>query len=141
MTEQLTPGSPADPAEPATAPKKGGAGKVLISILSVVALAVVVIGVKFGFREAFAYITGDTTKAQVGDCINNAADPNDMKLVDCAKPEAAFKIVGIVDDKTQTEAEVACESFATAESFLFQWEGTLKADTKGQVLCLEESAK
>ena len=137
MTEQVTPAVPAEPQ------KKRGIGKIIISILGVIVVIAIVAVVKFGFREVMALVTGDTTKAKVGDCITETPDANDMKIVDCTKTEAAFKVVGVVDNKTKAEAETSCEPFPTAESYLFQWEGRAQPSdtTKGQVLCLETNKK
>lgn len=137
MTEQVTPAAPAEPE------KKGGVGKKIAAVVGVIVVIAVVAVVKFGFREVIALVTGDTSKAKVGDCITETPNANDMKIVDCAKPEAAYKVVGVVDDKTQAEAETSCEPFPTAESFLFQWTGRSQASetTKGQVLCLEPNKK
>lgn len=137
MTEQVTPVAPAEPE------KKGGIGKKIAAIVGVIVVIVIVAVVRFGLKEITAFLTGDTTKAKVGDCITETADANDMKIVDCSKPEAAFKVAGVVDDKTKAEAETSCEPYPTAESYLFQWEGSAAATdtTKGQVLCLEPNQK
>lgn len=137
MTEQVTPAAPAEPE------KKGGVGKKIAAIVGVIVVIAVVAVVKMGFREVLALVTGDATKAEVGDCITDTQDPNDSKIVDCSKPEAAFKVVGIVDDKTQAEADKSCEPYPTAEKYMFQWEGSSTATdtTKGQVLCLEPNQK
>jgi hypothetical protein len=137
VTEQVTPAAPAEPE------KKRRIGKWIATILGVIIVIAIVAVVRFGLGEITAFLTGDTTKAKVGDCITENANANDMKIVDCTKPEAAFKVAGVVDDKTQAEAETSCEPFPTAESYLFQWEGSEqpKDDTKGQVLCLEPNQK
>jgi len=137
VTEQVTPGTPAEPE------KKRGIGKWIATIVGVIVVIAIVAVVRFGFKEITAFLTGDTTKAKVGDCITETPNANDMKIVDCTKPEAAFKVAGVVDNKTKAEAETSCEPFPTAESYLFQWEGTSEATdtTKGQVLCLEPNQK
>ena len=138
MTEQVTPAAPAEPEK-----KGGGAGKKIAAILGIIVVIAIVAVVKFGFRELIALVSGDTSKAKVGDCITETADANDMKIVDCTKPEAKFKVAGVVDNKTKAEAETSCEPFPTAESYLFQWEGNAAVTdtTKGQVLCLEPNQK
>jgi hypothetical protein len=137
VTEQVTPGAPVEPE------KKGGVGKWIAAVGGVIVVAAIVFVVRFGLSEIMAFFSGDTTKAEVGNCITESADANDMKIVDCSKPEAAFKVAGVVDDKTKAEAETSCEPFPTAESYLFQWEGndTPTDTTKGQVLCLEPNQK
>jgi hypothetical protein len=138
VTEQVSPVAPVEPQK-----KGGGVAKWIISIIGVIVVIVIVAIVRFGLSEIKAFISGDTTKAKVGDCITQSDNANDMKIVDCTKPEAAFKVAGVVDDKTQAEAETSCEPFPTAESYLFQWEGsnTPTDTTKGQVLCLEPNQK
>ena len=137
MTEQVTPVAPPEPE------KKGGIGKKIAAVVGVIVVIVIVAIVKFGINEIRAFITGDTTKAKVGDCITESANANDMKIVDCSKPEAAFKVAGVVDDKTKAEAETSCEAYPSAQSYLFQWEGRAQPTdtTKGQVLCLEPNQK
>jgi hypothetical protein len=137
VTEQVTPAAPAEPE------KKGGAGKKIAAIVGVIIVIAVVAVLKFGLREVIDLVTGDTSNAKAGDCITETANANDMKIVDCAKPEAAFKVVGVVDNKTKAEAETSCEPFPTAESYLFQWEGSSQPSdtTKGQVLCLEPNKR
>lgn len=137
MTEQVTPVAPAEPE------KKGGIGKWIAAVVGVIIVVAIVAVVRFGIGEITAFLTGDTTKAKVGDCITESQDANDMKIVDCTKPEAAYKVAGVVDDKTQAEAETSCEPYPTAESYLFQWEGreTPTDTTRGQVLCLEPNQK
>jgi len=137
VTEQVTPVAPPEPE------KKGGIGKWIATILGVIVVIAIVAVVKFGLGEIMAFITGDTAKAKVGDCITETPNANDMKIVDCTKPEAAFKVAGVVDNKTKAEAETSCDAYPTAESYLFQWEGTSEATdtTKGQVLCLEPNQK
>lgn len=135
MTEQESSAAPAEPA------KKRGVGKIIFSVLGVIVVVAIIAVVKFGAGEVLAFITGDTAKAEVGDCITqtkNTSDQNaeDMKIVDCADPEAAFEVVGVVENKTDTESKTACIDFASAESYLFMWEGEKTETTKGRVICL-----
>jgi hypothetical protein len=133
VTEQVTPAAPVEPE------KKGGVGKWIAAIVGLIIVIAIVAVVRFGLGEIMAFITDDTTKAKAGDCITESANANDMKIVDCGKPEAAFKVAGVVEDKAQAEAKTSCEPFPTAESYLFQWEGSKEATdtTVGRVLCLE----
>ena len=101
MTEQVTPVAPAEPE------KKGGIGRWIAAVVGVIIVVAIVAVVRFGLGEITAFLTGDTTKAKAGDCITESPDANDMKIVDCTKPEAAFKVAGVVDNKTQAEAETS----------------------------------
>ncbi|HEX6681785.1 MAG TPA: hypothetical protein VF062_03280 [Candidatus Limnocylindrales bacterium] len=136
MTEQVTPAAPAEPEK-----KGGGARRIVLSILGVIVALAVYGVIRYGISGLVDLVTGDTSTAKVGDCITETQDANDMKVVDCTTPEAAFKVVGVVDDKTQAEAEASCTTFATAESYLFRYEGNLTDATKGKVLCLEPNQK
>jgi len=134
VTEQYTPVAPAEPK------KKGGIGKWVAAIAGVIIVIAIVAVVRFGVSGIVAFLTGSgPAKAQVGDCITESVNVNEMKIVDCATPEAALKVAGVVEDKTKLEAETSCEPYPTAEKFVFQWEGTETATdtTKGRVLCLE----
>jgi hypothetical protein len=138
VTEQVIPVAPAEPE------KKGGIGKWIAAVVGVIIVIVIVAIVRFGLGAIKDFLTGaGPAKAVVGDCITESQDPNAMKIVDCTKPEAAFKVAGVVEDKTKAEAETSCEPYPTAESYLFQWEGTETATdtTKGRVLCLEPNQK
>lgn len=142
MTEQVTPAAPAEPEGIEPEKKKGGLGKIVGIIVSVLVAVAVVAVIKFGFSEVVAFFTGDTTKAAVGDCINHAPKPEDTKIVECTAPEAADKVVGIVEDKTKAEAETICATFPTAERLLFMYEGKAATEaTKGRTLCLETIQK
>jgi hypothetical protein len=135
VTEQVTPSAPEEPE------RKRGIGRIVLTILGVIVVLVVYAVVKYGFREVVALVTGSPTKAKAGDCVTASDDAKNTKIVDCSKPEAAFKVSGVVDDKTRAEAEAVCQAFPAAERYLFRWEGDLKDDTKGQVLCLEPNKK
>lgn len=136
MTEQETPAAPAEPEK-----KGGGARKIIFSIVGFIVVALVIAVAKFGVREVIAFVTGDTAKAEVGDCITNSENADDMKIVDCGDASAAFKVVGVVEDKTQDAGEQGCAAFPDAEGFLFLYEGTLTASTTGRSLCLATNAK
>jgi hypothetical protein len=88
--------------------------------------------------------------AQVGECVvdRNApgqasapADNDDAKLrvVPCDGPEAAYKVLGIVNNKTQAEAnsDTVCDPYP--ESDIVYWEGY--TGRAGLVLCLQDLKK
>lgn len=90
---------------------------------------------KEGFTEA---MDSDPTNAKVGDCITNTVkeDASDAKRVDCSKPEAKNKVVGVVPNVTEAEFDknnqTLCDAFPDWENVL--WFG--KTGAKGKVLCL-----
>jgi hypothetical protein len=138
VTEQYTPVAPAAPE------RKRGIGKYLAGVAGALIVIAIVAVVKFGFAEIVAFVTGaGPAKAKVGDCISQSQDPNEMKVVDCAAAEAAYKVTGVVEGKTKAEAVTSCEPYPTAENYLFQWEGSKTAtdQTMGRVLCLESNPK
>ena len=116
------------PPGPAPQPVRRGGGMRRRIITIVVAL--VVIG---ALAAVGAYLNRDAaSKAKVGDCVQQSGS-NDLKVVKCDDANADYKVVGRVDDKTQTEASLsACDPFPDAESAY--WEG--EQGKKGLVLCL-----
>src|SRR5690349_19052064 len=88
--------------------------------------------------------------AAVGECVvdKNApgqasapADSDDVKLrvVPCDGPEAAYKVVGVVNNKLQSEADTdgVCGQYPDAD--VVYWEGY--AGRAGLVLCLQDLKK
>jgi hypothetical protein len=97
-----------------------------------------VLAVVFGIGNyAWKVMTGDPDTAEVGDCLIDDRHPEDVKIVKCDDPKAAFKIegkVGGVAERTfdaDTNGSV-CKDYPTAESGL--WSGRRGRD--GTVLCL-----
>ena len=87
--------------------------------------------------------------AQVGECVvdKNApgasapADSDDVKLrvVPCDGPEAGYKVLGIVNNKLQHEANADDVCAAYPEADVVYWEGY--TGRAGLVLCLQEVSK
>lgn len=149
MSEQVDPNAApqsAPPAAPYSAPeepaKKSGAGKKIAGILGVVVVIGIVLAVKFGLGELWATITGDVSKAKVGDCITETvkADASDAKVVGCDKPEAKNKVVGIIPAVSEADFDAKnqtlCDAYPTWENII--WLG--KAGGKGDAWCLEPIA-
>jgi len=134
------PGGPVPP--PA---KKGGAGKIIGIIVGVVVLliAVCVGGGAFLWNSAKT----DPANAKVGNCLagetmdsTTAKSVNNIKVVDCTATDAKYKVVGVVDNKTEAQFRIdndICKAYPTAESAL--WQGT--SGKAGSVLCLEPVKK
>jgi hypothetical protein len=95
-------------------------------------VAVVVFGL-VGFVARFA--TGDPDIAKVGDCMSGTTAEN-LKVVKCTEAGAQYKIVGKIDDKSQSDfnsnSGSICKPFPSAESAF--WKG--ESGGKGYVLCL-----
>ncbi|GAB3139553.1 hypothetical protein GCM10027290_08930 [Micromonospora sonneratiae] len=146
MTEQATPPTPPQPGAPVPpgapvegmgpAPKAPSvAGGIVKRIIGAVIVAVV-IGVG---GLAWKYFTGAPETASVGDCLAGGS-AEEMKTVKCDDATAEYKIVGKVENKTESEfrqSEDICSAFPTTESGY--WEG--KKGGTGYVLCLEPVKK
>lgn len=115
--------------------------EIALVVLGILAVAAVAAILKFGYSEVTAFFLGGRPPAEVGTCVGANPRADAMKLVDCATPEAAHKVVGVVDGKTRAEINQVCKDFGTADSFLFLWEGEDTPDTRGQVLCLARIQK
>jgi flagellar basal body-associated protein FliL len=84
--------------------------------------------------------------AKVGDClsgkkIDQSSDKfqkADLKVVKCSDPDALYKVVGRVEDRTQSQAQTddnVCGAFADATNLY--WQG--REGEKGTVLCMKEN--
>jgi hypothetical protein len=105
----------------------GGWGKRVGGIVATLLVAGAIFGVN-------TYLNRDAaTKAKVGECVAQESG-DDLKVVECGSADADFKVVGRVENKTETEAENACEPFVDQGATQLYWEG--KAGKKGLVLCL-----
>jgi hypothetical protein len=104
--------------------------------------AIVVVAVVAGGGLAYKYLTGDLTIAKVGDCITETVKPDasDAKVVDCSKPEAKNKVIGIVENIPQADmddqdkAQLICDKYPTWENVV--WFGKDKG--RGDAWCLEK---
>jgi hypothetical protein len=88
--------------------------------------------------------------AQAGECVvdknapgqaSAAADNDDAKLrvVPCDSAEAAYKVLGVVGNKTQAEANSDSVCSAYPDSDVVYWEGY--TGRAGLVLCLQDLKK
>lgn len=72
--------------------------------------------------------------AKVGDCVRQTGSDS-VRVVGCADPAAAFRVVGRVNDRTEFQASLsACAPFADQGAEQFYWSG--KLGKTGYVLCL-----
>lgn len=129
---------PAEPPPPAASRKPGR--RILVSVLSVIAIALIAFVVRFGLQELLSD-EDRTAEAQAGDCISDIQAPKEgettdaagASVVDCASADARFTVVGRIDDRTKAEAtDTVCQTYADAEYFI--WAG--EEGKKGYVLCL-----
>jgi hypothetical protein len=79
------------------------------------------------------------SSAEVGDCVNAATD--EIGVVGCDDSEAAFTVVGVVEDVSQNELTSdpeVCADWPSAAGYA--WEGTSPddLDSDGTGYCLEE---
>jgi len=114
-------------------------------IVGVVALVIAAcIGISlFAFNNA----KKDPANAKVGNCLagdtmdsTTAQEVNNIKIVECTAGDAKYKVVGVVENKTQVQFKIdnnICGAYPTAESAL--WQGT--SGKPGSVLCLEKIKK
>jgi hypothetical protein len=105
---------------------------------------------KFGndaAQEAEEEANSGAKTAQAGECVvdknapgqaSAAANNDDAKLrvVPCDSPEAAFKVVGVVENKTQVQADATDVCSAYADTDFVYWEGYV--GRTGLVLCLQD---
>jgi hypothetical protein len=123
--------------------KKKGIGKIIgaaATVILVIVLVVVGILVK-QTRSA------NTRQAQTGNCIGNLPTvaqgedkaANDAKVVDCTAAEAAYKVEGRLENKTEAEAknQDVCAAYDTAE-YVYR---AIPSGGKGYVLCLSQIKK
>lgn len=136
MTEQVPASAPEEPER-----KRGSVGKILLVIVSVLIVVAIVAVLKLGFDEVKSFFAGNTAKAAAGDCITEGATAEEMRTVACAEVDAAFRVVGIGEDKMKSEADQTCREFLAAEDFLFIYEGANADTARGRVLCLEKLDK
>ncbi|MBY8872108.1 hypothetical protein K7640_09680 [Micromonospora sp. PLK6-60] len=137
---------PAVPGPPPAEPKKS-AGRKVLSILGVI-LAVIAFGaIKFGIKS-FAN-RDQTADAKVGDCLaelpemvgDKQEDADDAKVVECTSTDAAYNVVGRVENQTEAQAASGegCEKYVKegADYYVFS---NIKQGGTGYVLCLTKRA-
>ncbi|GAA3296937.1 hypothetical protein Dvina_25325 [Dactylosporangium vinaceum] len=131
---QPAPGQPPQPPQaplaapgqaPAAPAKKGiKVPRLVISIVVLIVLA----GVGWYLSR------DDALNAKTGDCLHQKG-ANDLAIVKCDSSDANFKVLGRVEDKTESETnadDICAQWDATTATY---WEG--KSGQKGTVLCLQ----
>ncbi|MGI5525527.1 LppU/SCO3897 family protein [Micromonospora sp. CA-259024] len=153
MSEQVAPppapeAAPPQPAEPEA--KKPG-GRKALGIVGAILAIVVVAGLKFGIASAIGnYFNKDeTAAAKAGDCIAELPEitgteqetVKGAKVVECTSTDAAYNVVGRVDDQSeaQAKADTACSQYFKEgeEAYVFS---SIEPGKTGYVLCLTKKA-
>jgi hypothetical protein len=120
--------------------RSGGKLKIILAVVGALLLLCCVGGVALAVQSDI--FGGGAGSADVGDCLagkgidsgNDRFQKADLEVVECSDSEARYKVVGKVENKTQTEAvDAVCEPFTGAE--LIYWEG--RQGEEGTVLCLQ----
>jgi hypothetical protein len=79
---------------------------------------------------------------EVGQCLNDAANPDDMEVVDCGSAEAAWSVVGSHGALTRGEFDQAtqgdlCQAFPETQQAMWVTSSlTVDSGTEGEVICL-----
>jgi hypothetical protein len=137
---------------PAAEPKaeKSG-GKKALGIVGAILAVVVIAGLKFGVASAIGnYFNKDeTAAAKTGDCIaelpevtgTEQEEVDGAKVVSCTSTDAAYTVVGRVNDQSQAQAQAgtACDQFFKEgeEGYVFS---SIEPGKTGYVLCLTKKA-
>jgi hypothetical protein len=112
-----------------------GIGAALLWRLVIGAIVLVIAGGWFAYKYFQGNITAKTPA--VGECVTEAktdADVDDVTTVACTDPKAVNKVVGVINDKTESyfkTTENPCTDFPAAESAYFYGKAT-----SGFILCL-----
>ncbi|RZU73317.1 hypothetical protein EV384_1719 [Micromonospora kangleipakensis] len=155
MSEQVAPppapynGQP-EPAVQASPPAETGKSRrrKVLGILGLI-LAVLVVG---GLKGAWKVYQNrdETAQAKVGDCIAQLPEikgdgqehADDAKVVECTSTDAAFTVVGRVDDQNEEQAKSgdACGQYFKEGEDGYVFSGAQRSGEKYYLLCLTKKA-
>jgi hypothetical protein len=133
-------GEPPQPESRGKAVAKG-VGKALLWRLVGLAVVLLIGGGVFVYKYMSGNITAKTPT--VGECVTAAKSDKDVEnveTVDCGSAQAADKVVGVLADKTEAQANVQdedtfeCRIFPTTQTWI--WMESSKGSGKGTILCL-----
>ncbi|MFI7075980.1 hypothetical protein ACIBO1_01640 [Micromonospora sp. NPDC049903] len=141
-------GEAAGQSAPPTEPARGSGGKKkLIGIVGALVVFAVITGLKFGLASLFD--SDKTAEAKSGDCIaelpetigEQETEVSGAKVVACTDTDAAYNVVGRVDDQTEAQARTgeACEPYFKEgeDGYVFY---SVKPGATGYLLCLTRKA-
>jgi hypothetical protein len=139
---QPFPGQPYPAAPP---PPKRRVGRILAIIGGVLAvlLIICVVAVVLIVRNA----APNAADAKVGDCLSGDAitsttrtQTQGLKITECTKDDARYKVVGRVPDKSQAQADQSlCQPFVDQGAEIFYWQEKSPGAGTGTVLCLKNN--
>ncbi|WP_155374213.1 LppU/SCO3897 family protein [Catellatospora vulcania] len=91
------------------------------------------------FKGLVDAVNSDVSNAEVGDCVNDATNVDDVKIVDCASADAARRVAGVLENQTEAQyhADGMCDEFPATEYVI--WIG--RGGGRGAVWCLEPIKK
>jgi hypothetical protein len=134
--QPLAAAPPPPPPAPSPPPKKRRIWP-YVTIAVVVVVAALGVGAVLLVRSVLA-----EEVPQVGECLDNAANPDDMDVVDCGSAEAAWNVIGNDGTWPRGEFDAAapgevCQAFPETEQALWVTSSaTVDSQTEGEVICL-----
>jgi hypothetical protein len=133
----VNPAGQAGPAMPGTEPAAPAKKSPWPRIGILAAVVVVVVGIGLFLNR------NNATNAKVGDCfattMGQEGDASNEKTVDCNGPDAAYKVLSILDGKTKEELnpDANCATLPTADSAI--WLG--EQGKQGKIYCVQTLKK
>lgn len=129
------PGQPFPP-DAAPPPEKKKRGK-----LAIVGGVLVAVAVAFVVRLAIGAVLGGADNPEVGDCVNDAFNPDDIEVVDCGSADAAWEVIGVHGDMSEADfdAIVASQDTSTVCTAFPEWENAIWFGDQGgdgEVFCV-----
>lgn len=116
---------------PTTPAAPGGVNKKRRQLIALAVLLLVAGGL---LGVAWFETRHNGTNAKVGDCVKPGSGDS-VTIVDCDDPSASLKVVGRLENKSETDAEIdACDAFDDLGADRVFWAG--EQGHTGLVLCL-----
>ena len=145
MPEQPLPEQPlAAPPPPPPTGGQAGPGKRRRTGLIVALVAVPALLLLCAFAGVAVALLGGADIPQAGECMTDAVDPNDMAVVTCDSPDAAWSVIGSGGAMTRAEfnsrsqEQLVCQEHPGTVQALWLTDTLFGSsdDTKGEVVCL-----
>lgn len=153
-TDAADPADPADPAEqsadlstePGTEQSGGqSSGKRRLALTIGIGGGVAALALVIGAGFAAVYLFGEDPP-EVGDCLTQAVNADDMSVVDCDSGDAYWTVVANDGNWTHGEfedappGEVCADHLSTQQALWVTGSRNVADDTEGEVVCLEPLA-